>query len=132
MGQKEGMIYMGKSLILILLSIGLAVAGQIYLKIGMTQVGAIDSESLILWKETLVKVFGMFHVWFGLILYGLSAISWLVVLSRVDLSFAYPFAALGYVAVVLVSPLFLREVVSPLRWMGVLTICLGVIMVARS
>ena len=123
---------MNKSLLLILVSVGLAVAGQVFLKVGMGQVGSIGSSSIANWQSTLFKVITTPQVWIGLLLYGLSALSWLIVLSRVDLSFAYPFAALGYAAVVLVSWLYLKEPISLLRWWGVLVICVGVILIARS
>ncbi len=123
---------MNKSILLILVSVCLAVAGQILLKIGMTQVGAIGGSSVINWRETLFKIAVVPQVWLGLLFYVISAISWLIVLSRVDLSFAYPFAALGYVLVVLVSWVYLKESVSLLRWLGVFIICVGVFFVAKS
>ncbi|MDO8886361.1 EamA family transporter [Candidatus Oleimmundimicrobium sp.] len=123
---------MNKSLLLILVSVCLAVAGQILLKIGMTQVGVIGGSSVVNWRETLLKIIVVPQVWLGLLLYVISAISWLVVLSRVDLSFAYPFAALGYALVVLVSWVYLKESISLLRWLGVLIICVGVIFIAKS
>ncbi|HDP70195.1 MAG TPA: multidrug resistance protein [Actinobacteria bacterium] len=123
---------MNKSFLLILISVGLAVAGQVFLKVGMGQVGSIGSSSIANWQDTLLKVIATPQIWLGLMLYGLSALSWLIVLSRVELSFAYPFAALGYAAVVFVSWLYLKEPVSLLRWLGVLVICLGVILISKS
>ena len=123
---------MNKSLLLILVSICLAVVGQVLLKIGMTQVGSIGSSSIANWQSTLIKVITTPQVWLGLLLYGLSAVFWLIVLSRVDLSFAYPFVAVGYIAVLLISSIYLHENVSLLRWSGVLVICLGVMMIAKS
>jgi drug/metabolite transporter (DMT)-like permease len=57
-------------------------------------------------------------VWGGLTLFGLSALVWLVLLSRASLSFAYPFAALTYVIILLVDHLVLDEPVPALRWDG--------------
>ena len=71
-------------------------------------------------------------VWGGLVLFGLSAVVWLFALSRVELSFAYPFAALGYVIIVLASLTVLHESVPPLRWAGVAFIIAGIILVART
>ncbi|MEA2613876.1 MAG: hypothetical protein QOI52_1835 [Chloroflexota bacterium] len=65
-------------------------------------------------------------------MFGISAIVWLFALSRVDLSFAYPFAALGYVIIVLASLTVLHESVPPLRWAGVALIITGIILVART
>jgi multidrug transporter EmrE-like cation transporter len=65
-------------------------------------------------------------------MYGLSAFLWLVVLSRLDLSYAYPFLALNLVLITLVSWIVLGEMIPTLRWLGLGLICLGVVVVARS
>jgi drug/metabolite transporter (DMT)-like permease len=57
---------------------------------------------------------------------------WLIALSRVDLSFAYPFASLNYVAVVAGSWWLLGESLSGVRLLGVLAIGLGVCLIART
>jgi multidrug transporter EmrE-like cation transporter len=71
-------------------------------------------------------------VWGGLILYGISAICWLWVLSRVQLSYAYPVLALSFPLVVGGSYLFFGESVSFIRWGGVGVIMLGVSLLART
>ncbi len=71
-------------------------------------------------------------VWAGLILYGISAICWLWVLSRVQLSYAYPVLALSFPLVVGGSYLFFGEGVSLMRWGGVGVIMLGVSLLART
>jgi drug/metabolite transporter (DMT)-like permease len=64
--------------------------------------------------------------------YGFSSIFWLIMLSRVPLSYAYPALSLGYIAVTIVSAFLLHETVSPLRWLSVAVICVGVILLSRS
>ena len=64
--------------------------------------------------------------------FGLSALVWLVVLSRASLSFAYPFAALTYVLILLFDTLALDEQVPALRWGGVAFIALGIFLVSRT
>jgi drug/metabolite transporter (DMT)-like permease len=71
-------------------------------------------------------------VWAGLALFGLSALVWLGVLSRTSLSFAYPFAALTYVLILLFDRFVLDEVVPPLRWAGVAFIAAGIFLVSRT
>lgn len=68
----------------------------------------------------------------GLMCYGLSAVSWLWVLSRAQLSFAYPILALSFPIVVWLSALLFAETISPVRWMGVAGIVLGVALLART
>jgi drug/metabolite transporter (DMT)-like permease len=71
-------------------------------------------------------------VWAGLVLFGVSALVWLVVLSRASLSFAYPFASLTYVLIVLFDRFWLNESVPALRWGGVALIIAGIVLVAQT
>jgi multidrug transporter EmrE-like cation transporter len=118
---------------LILLSVTLAAVAQLTLKHGMNAVNddlsparfGVDARSL----RTLVRTPAIYT---GLFLFGLSALVWLVVLSRASLSFAYPFAALTYVLILLFDLLILDETVPPLRWAGVALIVAGIFLVSRT
>jgi drug/metabolite transporter (DMT)-like permease len=78
------------------------------------------------------KVFSNFKLFLGFTLFGLSSVVWLVVLSRVELSFAYPMVSMGYILTLLISWKFLGECISPMRWIAVCVICAGVAMLAKS
>jgi drug/metabolite transporter (DMT)-like permease len=67
-----------------------------------------------------------------LFLFGLSALVWLVVLSRASLSFAYPFASLTYVLILVFDRFWLNESVPGLRWAGVALIAAGIFLVSRT
>ena len=123
---------MAKSIALILFSLSLALGGQFLLKFGMNQVGRVGAGDVGYYKVMLLKAFFHPYIIIGLSLYVISAISWLVVLSRVNLSFAYPFAGLGYIAVMFISWRFLHEPISAMRLTGAILIALGVIFVSRS
>lgn len=123
---------MNSSLSLILVSLLCGIGGQITLKAGMTQVGHIGAEALAQPLAVVVRVLSSPLVIGGLGLYVLGAVAWLTVLSRVPLSFAYPFLALSYAFTPLLAWLILGESVPSLRWLGIATICLGVILVSRS
>ncbi len=101
-------------------------------KVGMNQVGRIGDAQTAYLLDTAWRVLTTPMVLIGLASYGLGAVAWLVVLSRLDLSFAYPFLALNFVLITLASRFVLGEAVPPLRWIGVLIICCGVMVVARS
>ena len=117
---------------LVLVAVVISVIGQVSLKVGMNQVGAIDAESLTRPMETLKRVFSTPLVWLGLGCYGVSALFWLVVLSRLDLSYAYLMLASMYVLIPPVSWLFLGERIPPMRWLGMVVVVLGVVIVVRS
>ncbi len=129
---KGGYIRVDRSLWLVLASVIIAAGGQLSLKAGMNQVGAIGVANLARPLETFGRVFSTPLVWFGLACYGVGAILWLIVLSRLDLSYAYLLLAAMYVLIPLVSWLFLGERIPPLRWLGMVVVVLGVVIVARS
>lgn len=120
------------SLALILFSISLAVGGQFFLKTGMNSVGAFKGGDFSQMRTFFFKTFTQPQVLLGLGLYVLSSISWLMVLSRVPLSFAYPLAALGYVLAIALSAFALKEHVPAVRWLGALLIVVGVVFISRS
>jgi len=120
------------SLLLILVAVVTGVTGQLSLKMGMDWVGTIDGGSVAHPVETLSKVFRSHLVWVGLALYGLGAVAWLIVLSRLELSFAYPFLALSYAITPVLAWRILDESVSALRWLGIAVIILGVVIVSRT
>lgn len=119
-------------LAVIVLSVLLAAAAQITLKFGMTRVGEIRGVDLQSPLETVLRVARQPAVWGGLVLFGASAAFWLVVLSRIPLSFAYPFAALTYVIIVAFDRLVLKVPVPALRWAGVLLIVSGIVLISRT
>lgn len=117
--------------LLLAVTVLLNVAGQVLIKQGMTVAGAVEGQASAV-VQTFVRGFTTPWIWAGLVAYGLSALLWMAVLSRVELSIAYPALSMGYVLVVLISWLVLKEPVNALRWIGVLVICVGVYLVARS
>lgn len=118
---------------IILLSVGLAAFAQLALKAGMNHVNAeLAPATFTLNSASFKAVVGQPFVWGGLALFGMSAIVWLVVLSRASLSFAYPFAALTYVLILLFDHFVLDETVPPLRWAGVGFIAIGIFLISRT
>ncbi|GIO00876.1 hypothetical protein J5TS2_15440 [Brevibacillus halotolerans] len=68
----------------------------------------------------------------GLGLYGISAFVWIAAIEKVQLSYAYPMAALGYVLVALFSMWIFQEPLSGVRLLGLAIIVIGVIVISRS
>jgi drug/metabolite transporter (DMT)-like permease len=117
---------------LILVSVTLAAIAQVTLKMGMNHVTDANGGQLALSGESLKQILTTLLVWVGLGIFAISAVLWLFALSRASLSFAYPFAALGYVIIVAASILFLDEHVPPLGWAGVACIVIGILLVAQG
>ncbi len=113
--------------ILIIVAVGLAVGGQLAMKAGMNDVGDITLDRFGSPFVLLREVAGSFWVVLGLLMYVISAVFWLVVLSRVPLSVAYPMVAAGYVVVVFFSWKLFNESVRWFSWMGLTVIVIGVV-----
>ncbi len=115
---------------LILLSVSSSVAGQTALKLGVSRPGAVAASGNLL--SLVVYILTTPLIWLGLLLYGVGALAWIAVLAQLDLSLAYPFLALNFVLVALVSRLGLGEEIPPARWIGIIVICVGILLVAHS
>ena len=116
---------------LILFTVLTNAAAQIMLKKGMIAVGgfATGGETVI---EFLVKTFLNPFVFTGLCIFVISMISHLIVLSKVELSFAYPFLSLAYVVVAAYAFFIFHEDVSLVRMGGIALICAGTVLIAQS
>ena len=115
--------------ILLLISVSLAVTGQVLMKKGMMAIGVFPISELL---QRLIPIFLNPFVFLGFFSFALSSILWLVVLSRFELSFVYPLVSLAYIAVAIISLFFFKENVTLIRWVGIFTICLGVFFISRS
>lgn len=120
------------SLLLVLGSVGTATLGQLLLKSGMTSVGRLGAGALQQPVQTVLAIASTPVVWLGLVCYGFGALLWLVVLSRLDLGYAYPLLAISYILIPLLAHFLLGETIPTLRWVGIAVIFIGVVIVART
>jgi drug/metabolite transporter (DMT)-like permease len=118
------------AVICLIISMFLGVAGQLFIKKGLNMLGNINFASGIISSYT--KIFLSPFIIIGILIYFLGVFFWLYALSKVNLSFAYPFVSLSYILVVFSSWWLLGESISLLRWTGVMAICLGVFLISRS
>lgn len=106
-------------------------AAQLLLKHGMNTLNATGFTSDSLVMRAFQIVFNPF-VFLGLATFVISMVSHLYVLSKVDLSFAYPFLSLAYVAVAVFAWLLFKEELGTLKIAGIAFICIGTILIAQS
>lgn len=119
-----------RSLLLILLCVGLSAAGQIVLKAGMSSARVATALAGADGFAATVTVATTPLVIIGLSLYGIGAVAWLMVLSKVDVSVAYPFIGISFIVTTALAAILLGEPVSALRWVGTLLVAGGVYLVA--
>lgn len=112
-------------------AIGLSVAAQFLLKAGMSGPAvrsSLETSDYVGWG---LVVFTQPLVLTGLVTYALGSVVWLGVLSRLDVTKAYPLVGMGFVLTALVGWL-MGESLSASRILGIFFICMGVILVGRS
>lgn len=115
---------------LIAISIAAGVAGQTSIKLGLS--GSNGASPIAGLFSVIMLILTSPLVLLGLVLYGLGALTWIAVLSRLNLSYAYPFLALNFILIALVSWLVLGETIPTMRWLGIGCICAGILLIARS
>jgi uncharacterized membrane protein len=115
----------------VLLCSTLLVAGQVLVKQGLNAMGGFDLSLSSPWTG-LAKIFTSGYIWLGGLVTLVSGLVWMSILSKRELSLVYPLISLSYVVALACSAVILKEQVSPLRWLGVGVICLGVYMVSKS
>ena len=104
-------------------SIALSAAAQLLMKIGMSGIGS----PALTGSPSLIASISNPYVAGGFAAYGIGAILWLQVLSRMDLSMAYPLVSIGFVLVAGLSWLVLGEPLSFGRVVGTVLIIAGVV-----
>jgi multidrug transporter EmrE-like cation transporter len=116
---------------LILSGVLLNAFAQLLLKKGMLGIGYFEIQFQNLFP-VIKKVAANSYILLGLGSYVISVVIWLVVLARVEVSYAYPFLSVGYVVVTLMGYLVFQESLSWIRVVGISIIIVGVILLSRS
>src|SRR3977135_3281016 len=120
-----------KTLVMVLAMVVCANAGDLMLKRGMTQNGAVQLTSAgVVHAFRLTATNGT--IWAGIFFLTGFMVSYMTVLSWADYSYVMPAGAFGYALLTLMAVLFLHESVSPRRWVGVLLIGVGVLLVGQT
>lgn len=119
------------SFALVLLGVLLNAAAQLLLKAGTNSIGvfAFTRDNLL---PVGLKVATEPHILGGLACYGISVVVWIMALSRVEVSIAYPMLSIGYVVNAVAAWYLFGEPVTPTRLIGIGIIVVGVYLVARS
>lgn len=120
-----------KYIVFILFTVMTNAAAQLMLKYGMMSMGPLSFSGVNPVLKILQIVFSPW-IFFGLSVFVISMASHLYVLSKVDLSFAYPFLSLAYVAVAIFAYFVFREDLNAWRIAGIGFICVGTILIAQS
>lgn len=115
----------------VLPSVLMVAVAQMFLKAGMDRIGGVVFTLpgiIALTKAVAVNS----AVWFGMLLFFMSMAWWLIVLTKLDVSIAYPLVSLGYVVSVIAAYFLFNEPLTSLKIFGLILIFTGVCCIAQS
>jgi uncharacterized membrane protein len=121
-----------KTYLLILLMVIFGPLGNVLLGKGMKRIGTVSLGTPAEALDVLSRVLTSGTIWLGIGSLITFFVAYMLVLSWADYSYVQPASAVAYGMVALLAHFMLREVVTPLRWLGVLVICLGVLVVGHT
>jgi uncharacterized membrane protein len=120
-----------KTLVMVLAMVVCANVGDLMLKRGMSQIGAVQiSPAGISHAFRLTVANGT--IWLGILFLSGFMLSYMTVLSWADYSYVMPAGAFGYAVLTFLAVFILHESVSSRRWVGVVLICIGVLLVGQT
>jgi drug/metabolite transporter (DMT)-like permease len=122
---------MNIAIIYILVSVVGSAVGQLLLKKGMNSMGPI-TLTIDQLPSTIWQIGTNPNVFIGLAIYLVGTVFWLAALSRVDLNFAYPFASINYIIMLVASWAMFDEKITLSRLFGTFVIGIGVLLISRN
>lgn len=120
------------AIVLVLICVFAGAFGQIIWKQGMSRMDKINSVDDLLSAKLILSILTNKYIIIGIALYGLSVVLWLAAMSTLDVSYMYPLLSLAYVVVAFFAVVFLGEVITLPRWIGIALVMIGCILIMRS
>lgn len=124
-------IFLLKVVALIVLKDTIESFGDLFFKMGALSTG-INNVVISNFMEFAARITSNPWLWIGIIFYLANFFLWIALLSRVDLSVAFPMSSLTYIIVPFLAIIFLGEKVHPVRWAGIILIIIGISLAGRS
>jgi multidrug transporter EmrE-like cation transporter len=117
---------------LILSGVALNASAQLLLKYATRPLAHFSEFGMQTLMHSAAILLNSMFFWGGMLCYAMSVCVWIAALSKAPVSTAYPMLSLGYVVVAVVSTLWLGEILTPAKVLGIALICAGVALVSRS
>ena len=121
-----------KTLFCMILAVSAGTIGDLLLAKGMKELGDLSVMNLRGIINIAIQAMTSPKIIIGTVMLAIFFFVWLAVLSWEDLSVALPMQALNYVLVAFLAQFYLGEHVSPLRWFGIVLVCVGVMLITKS
>lgn len=117
------------NMLIIICSVLLNAFAQLLIRKGMLTIGKLSFTNFV---ENLLPIITNFWLWGAIVSFAGSIILWTIALSRCEVSYAYPFNAIGYVIVAILGYVLFDEHINLVRIIGIIVICIGVIIISKS
>ena len=113
-----------------ILGVLLNAAAQLALKWGVNINGGLDKERELI--DLLYWVITNKGILIGLVLYAVSVVIWVYILSKLDVGVAYPLLSIGYVVNVFMASWIFNESLTAYKFIGIGLIIMGVIVLYKG
>jgi drug/metabolite transporter (DMT)-like permease len=123
---------MFKTIVVMLVAVTAGTIGDILLTKGMKEIGDLSTMNLRGIMDAVLRALTNPKLMLGTTMLTVFFLLWLAVLSWEDLSVALPMQALNYILVAVLAKYMLNEQVSPLRWAGIVLVCIGLMLIMSS
>jgi drug/metabolite transporter (DMT)-like permease len=120
-----------KTLVMVSLMVVFANVGDLMLKRGMLQIGAVKISAPGIW-QALLSTIQNGTIWLGILFLIGFTVCYMTTVSWADYSYVMPVGAFGYAVQTLLAVVVLHEVVGATRWFGVILIVAGVLLVGQT
>lgn len=114
---------------MILGSVLLNALAQLLIRKGMLSIGVVGLNNFV---NNIIPIITNLWLWGAMLSYAISILMWMSVLSKVEVSYAYPFLSVGYIVAAIAGYMLFNEHLSAIRIAGIGVICIGVILISRS
>jgi uncharacterized membrane protein len=106
--------------------------GNVMLGKGMQKVGSAKNWAPSELLQILGRIFASGYIWLGVASLLTFFVAYMLVLTWADYSYVQPSSSLAYAVTGVLSYVLLGEVITPLRWLGIVVICVGVFVVGHT
>jgi drug/metabolite transporter (DMT)-like permease len=117
------------AMLLLLTSVSASAGGQFFLKQSAVQLGKIDQTNAI---AAIVGMVSRWQIWAGLTCYGLGLMTYILLLTKVNLSIASPLLATSYIFAVLIGVFCFQESISIAQCLGIALIFCGAVLLTQG
>ena len=117
------------TVLMLFLTILASSIGQFCLKMGASKIGKLEGGNLV---STILGMVTNWHILVGLVFYGLGVVSYILLLSQVNLSVAGPAMTLSYVVGILMGVIFFKETLQIPQYFAIAMILTGVVMLVQG